>query len=62
MTQFKIHRISPYGQVSCEIVEAWDWAQLFPMHQHSGYPIFKVELVGMSEAKDNAKGINNGSN
>jgi hypothetical protein len=49
MTLYQISRISPYGQVTSETVEAWDWAQLFSTYQHRGYPIFKAEVVGMKE-------------
>lgn len=69
MTQYTIYRISPYGQVTAEVVEAWDWGQLFSTYQHSGYPIFKVEIAGVNEppkrfvvAKGDTKGNNENQN
>lgn len=53
MTKYKIYRISGYGQVTIEIVEAFDWMQLFSMFQFSGNPIFKAEVVGGQEPINN---------
>ena len=46
MTKFKIYRVSGTGQVTVEIVEAFDWANLFAMYPYAGNAIFKVEVFG----------------
>ena len=50
MTKFKIHRASHMGNTSVEIVEAFDWMQLFSQHQYAGIgPIIKAEIVGSAD-------------
>ena len=49
MTKFKVYRVSPYGQVQVDIVEAYDWTTLISSHQHSGFPIFKIEVYSGPE-------------
>lgn len=49
MTKFKIYRVSGTGQVTVEIVEAFDWTNLFAMYQYAGNAIFKVEVFGCQE-------------
>lgn len=49
MTKYKIYRVSGTGQVTVEVVEAYDWMSLFSMHQYNGHPIFKVEVFSAVE-------------
>jgi hypothetical protein len=44
MTKFKVYRVNSFGGVTVEVLEAYDWAQLFGAYQYSGNPIFKVEV------------------
>ena len=49
MTKFKVYRVSGTGQVQVEIIETYDWMQLFSSYQYSGNPIFKVEVFSGPE-------------
>jgi len=56
MTKFKIYRVSIIGQVTVEVVEAFDWANLFAMYQYAGNAIFKVEVFGGPESIQGVSG------